>query len=317
MKSAFIAGITGQDGSYLAKHLLTLGYNVYGSTRGVRSSNTNNLKNLNILDKVNLTTLSLYDSKELSDLLLKIKPDEIYNFSAQSSVGRSFNYPDETHKSIVKTTKLFLETIKVLNLATRYYNACSSECFGDTGHKGANEHTPFNPKSPYGFAKAEAYKLVKEYRESYGIFAVSGILFNHESPIRPSIYVTQKIIDNAIKISKGSNKKLELGNLDIKRDWGWAPEYIEAIHKIVNHNNPEDFVIGTGHTYSLREFVKKIFEKLGLDWEEHVIVNKNFFRESEIMVSMASPQKAEEVLGWKAKYQMNDVIDFLLESRLE
>lgn len=317
MKSALITGITGQDGSYLAKHLLDLGYKVSGSTRAAKSSNTDNLKNLNILDKVDLTTLSLLDADELSQLLLKVRPDEIYNFSAQSSVGRSFRAPEETHNSILKPTELFLEIIKELKLETRYYNAGSSECFGDTGNVGANENTLFNPLSPYGFAKAEAFQLVRNYRETYGIFAVSGILFNHESPLRTPIYVTQKIIDNAVKISKGSKNKLVLGNLDIQRDWGWAPEYVEVIHRIVNQNNPEDIVIGTGRSYSLREFVKTVFEKLGLNWEKHVVVDKNLFRESEIMVSTSSPEKAKQILGWRAKYQMDDVIGFLLKSRLE
>lgn len=312
MKKALILGITGQDGSYLAKLLLEKGYAVYGGSRDKETANLSNLNILNIANSIEMHSVNLNDFRSVFQLLNNIKPDEIYNLSGQSSVGLSFEQPLETFHSIALANLNLLETLRTINYSTKLYNAGSSECFGNT-ETPANEQTAFRPRSPYAAAKAAAFWQVANYREAYDLFATSGILFNHESILRPQRFVTKKIISTAIRISQGSNEKLVLGNLQIKRDWGWSPEYVVAMWKILQQDRPDDFVIATGKTHSLEEFVKYTFEKLNLNYKDFVVSDPSFFRPTDILNSYADTSYAEKILNWKAEHNMYDVIDRMLE----
>ena len=277
-KKALIIGISGQDGAYLAKHLLTKGYEVTGSSRDVMASSFNNLNALGIRDKLKLISVSINDFRSVFNAIQTFSPDEIYNLAGQTSVGLSFDQPVEAIESIAIGTLNILEVIRLINKPIRFYNAGSSECFGDTGSLPADENTPFAPRSPYAVAKSTAKWLTNSYRESYGLYACTGILFNHESPLRPERFVTQKIIAGAAKIKAGQLNTLQLGNLDISRDWGWAPEYVEAMWLMMQQDKPEDFVIGTGRMESLKYFAAQAFEYFGLDWNDHVKIEPSFFR---------------------------------------
>jgi GDPmannose 4,6-dehydratase len=241
-------------------------------------------------------------------------PDEVYYLAGQSSVGLSFEQPAETIQSVVIGTLNILEAIRMADKDIRLYNAGSSECFGDTHGQPANELTPFHPRSPYAVAKASAYWLVNNYREAYNIYACTGILFNHESPLRPVRFVTQKIISTAIRIAAGSNEKLILGRMDISRDWGWAPEYVDAMWRMLQLDRPEDFVIGTGETFTLEVFVSHAFKVLGLDWNDYVIQSEELFRPTDILVSCADVSKAKEKLNWKARIKGVEVIEAMIKS---
>jgi GDPmannose 4,6-dehydratase len=243
-------------------------------------------------------------------------PDEIYNLSGQSSVGLSFELPIETFESNSIGIVNLLEVIRFLRKPIKLYNACSSECFGSIEDHAADEKTPFNPRSPYAVAKAAAYWQVSNYREAYDIFACSGILFNHESPLRPERFVTQKIVSAARRIAAGATEQLHVGNIDVERDWGWAPEYVEAMWRMLQQPQPDDFVIGTGESHSLEEFIQTTFELVGLDWKEHVRVNPKLLRPSDLRFSRSNPQKAARQLGWMARYRMKDVIRFMLDGTL-
>jgi GDPmannose 4,6-dehydratase len=315
-KIALICGVTGQDGAYLAQHLLNKGYEVWGSSRDAQLSTFSGLHAMGIRDLVRVISISTVDFRSVLQALIKVKPDEIYNLAAQSSVGLSFEQPVETMESISLGVLNILEAIRFVNPSIRFYNAGSSEVFGDTGGVPADEETPFRPRSPYAVAKAAATWQVSVYRESYGLFACSGILFNHESPFRPERYVTRKIVSTACRIAKGSPEKLKLGNIEISRDWGWAPEYVDAMWRMLNHSKPEDFVVATGHTSSLKSFVSSTFSELNLNWEDHVEHDKDLIRPSEIMIGSASPAKAEALLGWKAKSLMGDVIKMMVHHEL-
>ena len=245
-KKAIICGVSGQDGSYLAQLLLKKGYQVIGTSRDANSQSFENLKKLKILDQVTLLTLSLSDLPSIHKMLLDTNPDEVYNLSGQSSVSVSFEQPLETIKSIVIGTVNLLEAIRLSGQVVKFYSACSSECFGDTNDIMVNEDTPFNPKSPYAVAKSAAFLTVLNYRSVYGLFCCSGILFNHESPLRPEQFVTRKIVTTACRIYRGSKETLKLGDLSIRRDWGWAPEYVEAMWRMLQQEKAEDFVIATG-----------------------------------------------------------------------
>jgi len=277
-KKALIIGITGQDGAYLAKYLLDKGYEVTGSSRDVMASSFANLQTLGIRDKVKLVSVSINDFRSVFNAIQSFDPDEIYNLAGQTSVGLSFDQPVEAIESIAIGTLNILEVIRLQNKSIRFYNAGSSECFGDTGNIPANEHTPFAPRSPYAVAKSTAKWLINSYRESYGLYACTGILFNHESPLRPERFVTQKIIAGAAKIKAGQLSKLQLGNLDISRDWGWAPEYVQAMWLMMQLDKPDDFVIATGRQESLKYFVAKAFEYFDLDWQKYVEIEPSFFR---------------------------------------
>lgn len=316
MKRALICGVSGQDGAYLAKLLLEKGYEVWGTSRDAQLSSFVNLLRLGIKDKVSLESMAPNDFRSVLQLLKKAEPDEIYNLSGQSSVGLSFEQPVETFESIMIATLNLLEAIRFMDKPTRFYNACSSECFGDTGGTPADENTPFRPRSPYAVAKAAAFWQVSNYREAYKLFACSGILFNHESPMRPDRFVTKKIISTICRIASGSSEKLNLGNLDIYRDWGWAPEYVEAMWLMLQQHEPEDYVIATGKTNSLEGFVDTAFEIAGLNWHDHVVKDTQLLRPTDLRCSAASPDKAKENLGWSSEVQFADLIKELINAEL-
>ena len=310
-KKALIIGITGQDGAYLARHLLAKGYEVTGSSRDVMASSFNNLNALGIRSQVQLISVSINDFRSVFNAIQTTDPDEIYNLAGQTSVGLSFDQPVEAIESIAIGTLNILEVIRLLNKPVRFYNAGSSECFGDTGDIPANEQTPFAPRSPYAVAKSTAKWLINSYRESYGLYACTGILFNHESPLRPERFVTQKIIAGAAKIKAGQLDKLQLGNLDISRDWGWAPEYVEAMWLMMQLDKPDDFVIATGRKESLKYFVAKSFEYFDLDWQKYVEIEQSFFRPNEIVSSVGNPEKAIQILGWNKPTDIDGVIKMM------
>jgi GDPmannose 4,6-dehydratase len=313
-KTALITGISGQDGAYLAHFLLERGYQVYGTARDAQMSTFSNLERLGIRDRVHFDSMALNDFRSVLNVLAKVKPDELYNLAGQSSVGLSFQQPVETLESISVGTLNLLEAIRFIGRPIRLYNAGSSECYGDTGGARADEMTPFHPRSPYGVAKATAFWEVANYRESYGLFACSGILFNHESPLRPARFVTRKIVSAAVRIAAGSGEKLHLGNMAICRDWGWAPEYVEAMWLMMQQTAPDDYVVATGETNSLEEFVAEAFRCNGLDWQNHVETDPSLLRPSEIMVGRGNPRKAFDQLGWRAKFKMQDVIKMMVEA---
>lgn len=307
-RTALICGISGQDGSYLAQLLLQKGYRVIGTSRDAQMSSFRNLTRLEIRDQVEMASMALSDFRSVLQELARFQPDEVYNLAGQSSVGLSFEQPVETLESISIGTLNLLEGIRFLNRDIRLYNAGSSECFGDTGDSPANEQTPFRPRSPYAVAKAAAFWQVGNYREAYGLYACSGILFNHESPLRPERFVTQKIVRAACRIAAGSNERLSLGRLDIQRDWGWAPEYVEAMWNMLQQPQPEDFVIATGETNSLQDFVAEAFTAVNLDWHKHVNTDPALMRPTDLAVSRADPTRAATQLGWLAVTHMRGVV---------
>lgn len=311
-KKALIVGVSGQDGAYLAKFLLGKGYEVYGTSRDAQTSSFRNLGRLGIRDRVHTESMAPNDFRSVLQTLVKVDPDELYNLAGQSSVGLSFQQPVETLESISIGTLNFLEVIRFLERPIRFYNAGSSECFGDTGGAAADEMTPFRPRSPYAVAKAAAFWEVANYREAYGLFVCSGILFNHESPLRPERFVTRKIVASACRIAGGSEEILRLGDISIARDWGWAPEYVEAMWLMLQQDQPDDFVIATGQTHTLEEFAACVFSSLGLDWREHVVTKPSLFRPTDISVSRGNPAKARERLGWLAQYRMADVVKMMV-----
>jgi GDPmannose 4,6-dehydratase len=309
---ALICGISGQDGAYLASLLLQKGYAVYGTSRDAQISTFGNLARLGIREQVSVSSMVLTDFRSVLQTLSQVEPDEIYNLAGQSSVGLSFQQPVETLESITIGTLNLLESIRFLGRPMRLYNAGSSECFGDTGNLPANEQTPFHPRSPYAVAKAAAHWEVANYRDAYGLFACSGILFNHESPLRPERFVTRKIISSAVRIAAGRQEKLTLGNLDIQRDWGWAPEYVEAMWLMLQQDRADDFVIATGETHSLRDFCAATFAQLGLEWQHFVEIDESLYRPAEIMVGQADPAQANNRLHWQARTTMPCVIERMI-----
>lgn len=313
MKKALIIGVSGQDGAYLARLLLEKGYEVYGTSRDHEVSSFSNLAALGIKERVNLTSMVTSDFRSVLTALQEADADEIYNLAGQTSVGMSFAYPVETFDSILIGTMNLLECIRLLKKACRFYNAGSSEVFGNT-ETPADEQTNYHPRSPYATAKAAAHYAVANYREAYGLFAATGILFNHESPLRPSRFVTRKIVSTAVRIAHGSKERLQLGNLEVHRDWGWAPEYVEAMWSILQHEKPEDFVIATGRMHSLYEFVDRVFAVLGLDPKEHVDADKSLLRPLDIAKSVGSPEKARRLLGWSASVGFDELVTRLVRA---
>lgn len=310
-KKALIIGVSGQDGAYLAKLLLQKGYEVHGTSRDHETSTFINLTKLEIKDQIYLSSIVTSDFRSVLTALQKADADEIYNLAGQTSVGMSFEYPVETFDSILIGTMNLLECIRLLKKPVRFYNAGSSECFGNTKIP-AREEMAFRPRSPYATAKAAAHFAVANYREAYGLFAATGILFNHESPLRPTRFVTQKIVSTAVRIANGSDERLKLGNLEIYRDWGWAPDYVDAMWRILQHDLPEDFVIATGQMHSLKEFVEKTFEKLGLNYIDYLDTDGSLLRPSDITYSVGNPEKAHRVLGWKACSDIEKIIENLI-----
>lgn len=316
-RRALICGVSGQDGAYLARLLLDRGYDVTGTSRDAQVASFANLSALGIRERVALDSMVLTDFRSTLQTLSKIQPDEVYNLAGQSSVGLSFQQPVETMDSVSVGVLNLLEVIRFLGRNIRLYNASSSECFGDTGGKPADEATPFQPRSPYAVAKSAAHWLVVNYRDSYGIHACNGILFNHESPLRQARFVTKKIVAGACSIKRGEMKRLQLGNIDIARDWGAAAEYVDAMWRIMQLDNPTDLVIATGKTHTLEEFVAAAFEEVGLDWRSHVDVEPSLKRPSDIGYSAGNPAKADHLIGWRAKSGMREVVHMMVQAEME
>ena len=312
-----ICGISGQDGSYLAALLLAKGYEVIGTSRDAQTASFANHARLGMAGRIRLESMAPHDFRSVLQVLRNVEPDEIYNLSGQSSVGLSFDQPVETLDSIISGTLNLLESMRFLGKPIRLYNAGSSECFGDTCETGASEETPFKPRSPYAVAKATVHWLVANYREAYQLHASTGILFNHESPLRPSRFVTRKIVSAACRIATGIQETLTLGNLQISRDWGWAPDYVEAMWMMLQRQSAEDFVIATGSSYSLEQFTAEAFAQVGLDWRKHTTISETFFRPTDITMGKGDPRKAERMLGWKARHKMPEVVAMMVDAEKE
>ena len=313
-KTALVAGVTGQDGAYLAELLLGKGYRVVGTSRDGSTCDRQRLRRLNIDSRVELVSMLPSDFRSALHTVSKCGPDEIYFLAGQSSVGLSFEQPVEAIESIATGVLNLLEAIRFVNPEIRLFNAGSSECFGDTRGVPADEGTPFRPLSPYAVAKVCAQNLVTNYRTAYGLFACTGILFNHESPLRPEHFVTRKIVRGAGAIAAAKGGTLKLGNLDISRDWGWAPEYVEVMWRMLQLESAEDIVIATGRTVSLEYFVNRVFASFGLDWREHVSIDDALRRPSDIHIGAANPSRAASLLGWKAQFDVDYVIDTMCAS---
>jgi GDPmannose 4,6-dehydratase len=308
LKNALICGVSGQDGAYLARLLLEKGYAVWGTSRDAQRTEFQNLRTLGLLDRVRLVSMAPSDFRSVLGALTRSEPAEVYYLAGQSSVGLSFEQPIETLESNSLGMLNLLEAIRVFGGKIKVYHASSSECFGDVGQQAAREETPFRPSSPYAVSKAAAHMMVANYREAYGLFACNGILFNHDSPLRPARFVTQKIVSTAVRIGKGSGEKLILGRLDIVRDWGWAPEYVDAMWRMIQQDGPGDYVVATGEARSLEDFVAEAFALQSLDWREHVTSDHALFRPTDLRVSRGDPGKAAVKLGWRASFRMREVV---------
>ncbi len=321
MKRALITGISGQDGSYLAEYLLDKGYEVHGLVRRASSLNTQRLDHIyqDVHDKdarMFLHYADMTDTTRLISLLLKLEPDEIYNLAAQSHVAVSFLEPELTGEVTgIATTKL-LEAIRISGIPSRFYQASTSEMFGDSPAP-QSELTEFRPRSPYAAAKLYSHWITKNYREAYGIHASSGILFNHESPRRGETFVTRKITRAVAKIKLGKQSHLYLGNLDAIRDWGYAPEYVEAMWLMLQKDNPDDYVIATGTAFSVRDFCRLAFEEVGLDWEEFTVLDERYLRPTEVENLIGDPTKARFNLNWEAKTYTPELVKIMVNSDLE
>ncbi len=314
-KRALICGVSGQDGAYLARHLLDKGYQVFGTSRDAELSSFAGLKALGIHDQVRTRSMSSSDFRTVIQMMTEVEPDEIYNLAGQTSVGLSFTQPVETMDSVAIGTLNLLEAIRMLKAPIRFYNAASGECFGHTTRGNpARENSPLSPRSPYGVAKCAAFWEVAAYRESYGMFACSGLLFNHESPLRPQRFVTRKVVSAALRIANGSKERLTLGETRMSRDWGYAAEYVDAMWRMLQTDTPDDYVIATGRSHTLGDFVDTAFGLVGLDWRDHTDSDPAFFRAGEIMSSVADPSRAHEKLGWRAQTRMADVVALMLEA---
>jgi GDPmannose 4,6-dehydratase len=313
-KRALICGISGQDGAYLARLLLHKGYTVIGTSRDMQITPFQHLARLNIRDKIQFESMAITDFRSVLQVLIKVMPDEIYNLAGQSSVALSFQQPVETLESIGLGTLNLLEAVRFVDRPVRIYSASSGECFGDTGGNAADELTPLRPRSPYAVAKSAAFWEVANYREAYGLFACSGLLFNHESPLRPERFVTRKVVAAACRIAAGNKEQLRLGNIDIQRDWGWAPEYVDAMWRMLQQAAPDDFVIATGESHSLRSFVAEAFSCVGLDWQDWVVTDENFMRPTDLAVGRANPEKAQRILGWRAQARMPQVVRMMVDA---
>ena len=308
---AIIFGITGQDGTLLANFLLKKGYDVVGTTRDL--NNTVNLRSLSILDKIKLKKIDILKYSEINQLIATECPNEIYNLSGQTSVGNSYSSPLETYQSIICTTLYILDSIRINQSKIKFFNASSIECFGDNNNKIITEDSKHNPVSPYGVAKSITQGLVNNYRTLYGLHICSGIFSNHESQLRSNKFVSQKIVETAMDISKGIVDYLEVGDISIVRDWGWAEEYVEAIYKSMQIDTPDDFIFATGKSISLEEFINYTFIKFNLDYKKHIKINKSFIRPNEIKNILLDNSKAKKILNWAPKISVYQVIDKLVE----
>ena len=321
MKKALITGITGQDGSYLAELLLAKGYEVHGIIRRASTFNTSRINSLYEDPHINGVHLFLHygdiaDSTNLIKLLYRIQPDEVYHLAAQSHVRVSFDIPEYTGDVTGLGTVRILEAIREVGLKTRYYQAGSSEMYGLVQEVPQKETTPFYPRSPYGAAKLYAHWITVNYRESYGLFACNGILFNHESPRRGETFVTRKITRAVANIKAGLQDKLYLGNLDAKRDWGYAKEYVEAMWLMLQQETPDDYVIATGETHSVREFLEEAFHHAGLDWKNHVEYDARYERPAEVDLLIGDASKAKEKLGWQPRTTFQDLVRLMVDEEI-
>lgn len=317
MKKVLITGITGQDGSYLAEFLLEKGYEVYGLTR--RTSTPNHNRIADIIDQIKLVSGDLLDQHSLTQAVKEIKPDEVYNLAAQSFVKTSWEQPMFTGESTALGVTRMLEAVRLAHHDAKFYQASSSEMFGKVKEVPQTENTPFYPRSPYGVAKVYGHWITVNYRESYDMFATSGILFNHESPRRGLEFVTRKITNSIAKIKNGKLDKLYLGNPDSERDWGYAKDYVEAMWLMLQHSEPDDFVISTGETHSVREFVQLAFEAAGVkDWEDKVVWNDpRYTRPAEVDQLIGNSDKAKRILGWEPKTSFSELVNIMVESDLK
>lgn len=314
MKRALVTGITGQDGSYLAELLLDKGYKVYGLRRRTSTDNDENIKH--IKHEVEFVSGDLRDLSSLIEAMKLSKPDEVYNLAAQSFVGSSWNQPIYTAEVTAIGVTNILEAIRTTKPDAKFYQASSSEMFGKVLETPQKETTPFYPRSPYGVAKVYGHWITVNYRESYDLFACSGILFNHESPRRGLEFVTRKITDGVARIKLGLQDKLYLGNLDSKRDWGYAGDYVKAMWLMLQQEQPDDYVIATGETHTVEEFVDIAFSQVGLDWRNHVVQDPKFMRPAEVDLLLGNPEKAEKKLGWKPEVPFEKLIQMMVENDL-
>lgn len=318
-KTALITGITGQDGSYLAELLLKKGYVVHGIKRRSSSFNTSRIDGV-LPDwhereaRLFLHFADLADATSLVRLLYRLQPDEIYHLGAQSHVLVSFEVPEYTGDVTALGTVRLLDAIRESGIKTRFYQASSSEMFGKVAETPQRETTPFRPCSPYGCAKLYAYWVARNYRDGYGIFACNGILFNHESPRRGETFVSRKITRAVARIKAGVQERLYLGNLDARRDWGYAPEYVEAMWRMLQLDEPDDFVIATGQTHSVREFVQLAFDYVGLDWEKYVEIDQRYFRPNEVDLLLGDASKAEQTFGWRPQVKLEGLVKLMVDA---
>ena len=318
MKRALITGITGQDGAYLAKFLLEKEYEVYGTYRRLSSPNFWRLQYLGIFDEVNLIPIDLSDTSSILEAIKISEPDEVYHLAAQSFVGASFETPIATGDVSGLAVTRILEVIRQVNPEIKFYQASTSELYGNSRSEGLlNEETPFKPASPYAAAKLYGYWITRIYREAYGIFAVNGILFNHESPLRGLEFVTRKISNAVAKIALGLEKELRLGNLEAKRDWGYAPEYVESMWLMLQQDEPDDYVIATGEAHSVKEFCEIAFNIVGLDLQEYVKVDKRFMRPLDVNYLCGDYSKAKKKLGWEPRTKFKQLVEIMVKEDLK
>ena len=328
MPSALITGITGQDGAYLSQYLLGKGYEVWGTVRADTSRigitreiappcETNSLHVLGIAERVRWIATDYLEINSLARALDLSAPDEVYNLAAQSSVARSFDAPTETGEVTALSVARLLHALREVKPEARFFQASSSEMFGMARETPQTENTPFYPRSPYGVAKVYAHWMTVNYREAYNLHASCGILFNHESPLRPERFVTRKITQGVARIACGQQQTLELGNLDVQRDWGFAGDYVQAMHRMLQQDEPDDYILATGRTHSLRQWVQSAFECVGLDYEKYVRIDPRYLRPAEVDTVTGEPQKAREKLGWQAHMSFESLIAFLVEADLK
>jgi GDPmannose 4,6-dehydratase len=315
MPRALITGVTGQDGSYLAELLLAKGYEVVGMVR--RTSHHSYERIEHLLDRIEIVAADLLDQHSLTVVLQDTRPDEVYNLAAQSYVPTSWSQPVLTGEFTALGVTRILEAIRLVHPSARFYQASSSEMFGKAVHTPQREDTPFYPRSPYGVAKVYGHWITVNYRESYGLYAVSGILFNHESPRRGIEFVTRKVTDGVARIKLGLARELRLGNLDARRDWGFAGDYVEAMWRMLQRDHPEDYVVGSGETYTVRDLVELAFGRVGLDYRDYVVSDPRFYRPAEVDILLADPSKARRELGWTPKVGFAELVAMMVDADLE
>jgi GDPmannose 4,6-dehydratase len=317
MPTALITGITGQDGAYLARFLLNKGYQVAGTTRGDSTPSLHSLEALDVAKEVRLLPVDFTNTISLAGAIAAVEPDELYHLAAQTSVAASFREPTMTGDSTGLGTARLLQALRTVKPSVRFFQASSSEMYGKARETPQTEETPFYPRSPYGAAKVYAHCMTINYRESYGLHASCGILFNHESPLRPEQFVTRKVTQSVARIKQGLQSTLSLGNLDVERDWGFAGDYVEAMWLMLQQEQPDDYIMATGRTYSLREFVKKSFESVGLNYLDYVQIDPAFFRPAEVNTVIGNPAKAKGKLGWEARMSFDRLVEFLVDADMK